>query len=221
MRALARMDGTRAVLDDGLARLERATTAAMREATTGLKEELRDQVEAAGLGPRLAKTWQGNTYPKSGTSLEPAGYVYSKAPKIVSFFNEGQVVKATRGRFLAIPTDDTPRKRGGRPLSVDEVETRYGRRLQFVSPGDGGFRTPSTRRGGVAFLVMPGLVIRKSSQRWRNAGPLDKKRGRATQSVIMFILVPEVAGQKKLDLEGPTRRWAARVPGAIEKHFED
>jgi hypothetical protein len=36
----------------------------MREATDGLKTELRGQITSADLGSRLANTWLGEVYPK-------------------------------------------------------------------------------------------------------------------------------------------------------------
>lgn len=220
MRVTVKMEGLHEVLGGALARIEKGTTDGMREAATGLKEELREQVRSAGLGERMAKTWRSEVYPRSGTSLNPAAWVKSRAPKIVSFFEEGKPVRARNGRFLAIPTDDTPRKRGGRPMSVDEVQARYGKRLQLI-PSSARFATPSMRRPGVAYLVLKDLVIRKSSQKWRNRSAREMARGRQSSTVIMFILVPIVKGQKRLDLRAAAETWAARVPGLIEKNMPE
>jgi len=42
---------------------ERAVTAGIREATDGLKTELRRQIISAALGTRLAKTWRSRSIP--------------------------------------------------------------------------------------------------------------------------------------------------------------
>jgi hypothetical protein len=51
---------------------EKAVTAAMREAGTGLKTAWRGQITGAGLGRRLANSIRSQTYPKAGESLNAA-----------------------------------------------------------------------------------------------------------------------------------------------------
>jgi len=62
--------------------IERAVTSGMRDAADGLKQDLREDVIAAGLGERLYRTWRGKTFPELGESAEAAAYVWSRAPKI-------------------------------------------------------------------------------------------------------------------------------------------
>lgn len=223
MRIAAGIENLEQTLQGSVGQIQRATTGAMREATVMLKDELRAQMRAAGLGGRLPNSWQGKTYPDGGNSLDPAGFVWSKAPKIADFFSKDSVVRARFGSFLAIPSENVPLGRGGRRMSVAEVEAKYGRRLVFIEPHDRGFRarTPSILRHGVAYLVLKGLVIRKSSQRYRNPTSREVARGRATQDVIMFTLVPQVVGRKKLDIEGAAQRAAAAVPGLVEKYLAE
>ena len=59
---------------------EKAVTAGVGEAAEGLKTELRTQITNAGLGPRLARTWRSETFPKGQNSIRAAGLVWSKAP---------------------------------------------------------------------------------------------------------------------------------------------
>ena len=61
-----------------------AVTTGVRDATEGLKGELRSQITGAGLGARLANTWRGEVYPKGRESLGAAGLVYSRAPVVVA-----------------------------------------------------------------------------------------------------------------------------------------
>ncbi len=79
-------------------------TAGIREATDGLKTELRGQITRAGLGTRLANTWRGEVYPRGQPSIGAAGYVWSKAPGIIRLYAEGAVIRSKEGLFLAIPT---------------------------------------------------------------------------------------------------------------------
>ncbi|MGW5960753.1 DUF6441 family protein, partial [Methylorubrum thiocyanatum] len=52
--------------------IARSVTAGMREITDGLKEDLRADVRESGLGQRLANTWRGQTFPRTGESTEAA-----------------------------------------------------------------------------------------------------------------------------------------------------
>jgi Family of unknown function (DUF6441) len=88
--------------------IEGAVAAGTREAGRGLKTELRRQVTSAGLGQRLANSWRDRHYPNR--KLDAAALVYTKAPQIIRAFDEGAVIRSRRGRFLAIPTENAPRK---------------------------------------------------------------------------------------------------------------
>ncbi len=67
--------------------IERAVSGGTREASRGLKAELRRQVAGAGLGPRLAHGWRDKHYPNE--KLDAASLVYTKAPQIVRAFDDG------------------------------------------------------------------------------------------------------------------------------------
>jgi hypothetical protein len=88
--------------------VERAVASGTREAGRGLKAELRRQVASAGLGQRLANSWRDKHYPNQ--RLDAASLVYTKAPQIIRAFDEGALIRSKRGRFLAIPTENAPRK---------------------------------------------------------------------------------------------------------------
>lgn len=197
MKIDVKMAGLARAAEAGLARVARGTTAGMREATTGLKDDLRDQVLRAGFNQRLANTWRGNTYPRQGASLEPAAYVYSKAPKIVFAFTSGATIRPVNGsRYLWIPTDKVPKKRtrgGSAAISPEEVEQRFG--PFFYRPG---------KRGGLVAMVV-------STRRRRGA-----HRG---QGVAMFNLRRTVDMPKLLELQRPAQAWAARAVVLIERNI--
>jgi len=66
MRLQAAIQGDlNALLQAELAAAARAVTGGIREATAGLKAELRGQITGAGLGTRLANPWRGEIYPRS------------------------------------------------------------------------------------------------------------------------------------------------------------
>lgn len=83
---------------------ERAVSAAIREAGTGLKSAWRLQITGAGLGTRLANSIRSQTFPKSGESLGAAALVWSKAPVIVGAHDTGPLIRSRNGFWLAIPT---------------------------------------------------------------------------------------------------------------------
>ena len=131
--------------------LERATAVGTKEAGRGLKTELRRQVASAGLGQRLANSWRDKHYPNQ--KLDAASLVYTKAPQIIRAFDEGAVIRSKRGRFLAIPTENAPRKgTDGRRISPSTFpEHRFGP-LRFVPRPE---RTLAPGRGWIARLVQP------------------------------------------------------------------
>lgn len=211
--------GLNAALAAEAADIRKAELAGMKFGEAGMRGELREITEAV-LGPRVARTWKGRVYDNAGQETGPAAFVYSKAPKIISFNAADNVVRARGHRFMAIPTDDAPRKAGGGRISVEEAERRFGRRLQFIDPADRGFHTPSRKVAGVAYLVLKDLVVRKSNQRWRNASAREKASGkRALSAVILFVLEPQVRARKRIDLQAVADRWGDATAAEIASNI--
>lgn len=184
-------------------RIEAAVAAAVDEATDGLKEDLRDQTFTA-LGRKVAFAWQGRLYPNKDDARGPAGFVWSKAPKIIDFWR-AERIRTPVGNAFAIPVNPVV-KRFGRAMSIAEVESRFNQDLQPV-------RLPSGNIG-----LFADLVRGKSSRRpgFRQATKRRAAAGRKAEKVLMFVLVRNIRSRKLIDLEGPARRWAARVPVLIE-----
>jgi hypothetical protein len=212
MRATARIDGLDAACMFELGRVEESITGAMADATAGLKEDLRAQVRAAGLGDRLAKTWQSKVYPVGQKSASPAGFVWSKAPKIVHAFAIGATITAKQSRFLAIPTDAVPMKRQGRrmaPMSPEEVEHAFNQDL-ILQRGRGG-----------NILGFVNVIRAKSRRRpgWRQGTRGRLAQGRALERVLMFTFVPRVRMPRLLDLQTLADKWGAKVPVYFEQRM--
>ena len=179
---------------------ERAVTAAMREAGTGLKSAWRLQVTGAGLGTRLANSIRSQNFPRSGESLDAAALVWSKAPVIVGAHDTGALIRSRDGFWLAIPTPAAGRGlRGGRITPV-EWERRRGLRLRFVY-----------RRRGPSLLVADRARINKRGQ----AVASRSKTGRNQVTTPIFLLVPQVKLPKRLDLARAAERAHDAVPGLI------
>lgn len=195
--------------------LAEASTDAMRGATLTMKAALRDQVRAAGLGSKVANTWRGDTYPKTGSALDPAGWAYSNAPAIIDAFSSGATIRPHDGRgYLWIPTRNVPRKpSAGRAtnrgrMSPAEVEVRFnqdfiirrgrrGHKLAFIAKGRG--QTPKGRTRRVA------------------KGRLA--HGDAAELVLMFTLVPSVRLPKLLDPQAAGNEGAADYVARLDANL--
>lgn len=187
--------------------IERAVTSGMRDAADALKGELREQVVSAGLGDRLARTWRGKVFPESGDSMEAAAFVWSRAPKLIDAFDRGVTIRSARGLFLAIPTAAAGAVGRGATGKRERItptgwERRTGMKLRFVY-----------RRGRPSLLVADSARVTSRGLAVRNR----RRSGDAT--IVVFILVPQVSLRKRLDVESPAKKQAARVPGYIARHW--
>jgi hypothetical protein len=178
---------------------EKAVTAAMREAGTGLKSAWRGQITGAGLGRRLANSIRCQTYPKAGESLNAATLVWSKAPVIVGAHDTGPLIRSKNGFWLAIPLPAAGKSlRGGR-ITPGEWERRTGLRLRFVY-----------RRTGPSLLVAEARLNTKGQ-----AVVSRSKTGRGKVTAPIFLLVPQVKLPKRLGLARDAERALDGVPGLI------
>ena len=178
---------------------EKAVTAAMREAGTGLKTAWRTQITGAGLGPRLANTIRSEQFPKGKPSLNAAALVWSKAPVIVGAHDTGPLIRSKTGFWLAIPTPAAGKSARGGRVTPGEWERRSGLRLRFVY-----------RRTGPSLLVAEGRLNTRG-----RAVASRSKSGRGMTTVPIFLLVPQVKLPKRLDLTRDAVRAHDAVPGLI------
>jgi hypothetical protein len=202
----------RADLQAELHDIEDAVSSGTRQAGRGLKAELRRQVGSAGLGQRLANSWRDKHYPNQ--KLDAASLVYTKAPQIIRAFDEGAVIRSKRERFLAIPTENAPRKgTDGRRISPSTFpDHRFGP-LRFVP-----------RPSGPSLLVVDGLrasFSRKSGElrSFRRATDRARRSGQGLTTVVMFLLVPQVKLSKRLDVAREAEHWSAQLPALIEQQL--
>ena len=190
--------------------LEQAVAAGTKSAGQSLKTELRRQVASAGLGQRLANSWRDRHYPNQ--RLDAASLVYTKAPQIIRAFDEGAVIRSTRGRFLAIPTENAPKKgTDGRRISPSTFPKHRFGPLRFVP-----------RQTGPSLLVVDGLRASYSRQAgelrgFRRATEGARRSGQGLTTVVMFLLVPQVKLSKRLDVTRAAERWSAQLPALIEQ----
>jgi hypothetical protein len=124
------------------------------------------------------------------------------------------VIRSRRGRFLAIPTENAPRKgTDGKRISPSTFpEHRFGP-LRFVP-----------RQSGPSLLVVDGLRASFSRQAgqlrgFRRATERARRSGQGLTTVVMFLLVPQVKLRKRLDVARAAERWSGQLPTLIEQQL--
>lgn len=212
MRLLAALSGELdKIMADELKAAERAVTTGVRQATEGLKADLRMQITAAGMGQRLANTWRGEVYPKGKLSISAAGLVFSRAPTIVSAHDRGVTIRSKDGFWLAIPLPAAGKARRGKKLTPGEWERLHGQRLRFVY-----------RRGKPALLVAEQQRARQGKRGgFGRASDSALRSGRGLASVPMFLLVPQVTLNKKLDVAQAGQHWVNRLPSLVTQAWPE
>ena len=183
---------------------EKAVSAAIKDAGTGLKTAWRGQITGAGLGSRLARTIRSETYPKARPSLNAAALVWSKAPVIITAHDTGPLIRSRGGLWLAIPTEAAGRGRGGKRPTPREWEARTGLELRVIP-----------RRRGPSLLVAEGRLNSKG-----RAVASRSKTGRGLTSVPIFLLVKQVRLRKRLDLARDAERAVNGLPEKIVANWE-
>jgi hypothetical protein len=192
--------------------IEYSVAAAMSDVEAGLKDELREQIVAAGMSSRLAKTWRGKRFPEGRPSINATAFVWSRAADIVDAFDKGVPIVARQRKYLAIPTPDAGVRQTserGRRLTPAIWEAETGVALRFVP------------RGNHALLVTDGFYVRQPA-RWRRRkgfAPMRNGEPSGKRAAVIFVLVPQVGPRKRFDVDGAANRWAGRVDGLIARHW--
>lgn len=205
-------------LDRDLRAIEKGVTTAVVEQGDEAHLALRRETQAR-LGKKVARAWRKKKFP-AGASMSPAMFIYSKAPKIVRAFSEDTLIRSKDGFFLAIPTENAPKRGVGRKRisPANWPEHRFGR-LRFVY-----------RRSGPSLLVVDGLRashsrktgefrgFRKNQGKSKRGGTYTRLQG--SQTVVMFLLVPQARLKKRLNPKKIERDHSRRLPGRIAREVE-
>lgn len=195
------------IVDD----LAAANTAAMHRTVDGIKRDMRQAIQAAGLGRRLGFTIGSEVYPKAGKSLEPAGVLRSRgksAENILRSYLEGTTIKGKRG-WLAIPVRKNLPVLGRNTKPTPElVEQRLGRPLRWVKA-----------RGRSTGLLVADSVTRGKTGKRVSAYGRDRTRGQRRsgrpETLVMFILVRQVQVRKRLEFAPLVQRWIDQLPRLV------
>jgi hypothetical protein len=194
-----------------LAAAQGVTNAATRMATR-VKLALREDVRRAGLGDRIANTWQANIYPTNKPSLHAAALVYSKAPEIITAFTDDITIHANNGVYLAIPTENVPHI-GNRRMKVRDVELRFGQKLILI-------RSKHSQN----LLGFVDVVPAKSGHGFRKR--TEGRSSRATKRILMFVFVRQVRLAKRLTsvtdvADRFSGEWEALIGEEVAKQIGD
>jgi hypothetical protein len=204
-----------ALLSGTEVQIAKSVTAGMRDVADGLKRDLRADVVGAGLGQRLANTWRGDVFPRSGESVDAAAYLSTKAPKLINAFDRGVTITAKNRKFLAIPTPEAgvrhvSRSKGSGRITPAIWERETGVKLRFVPTKTGGLLVSDAN-----YRRQPLRSQRRKSFRpIKGSGPAE---GRSF--VVIFVLVPQARLGKRFDIEATAQRWAGQVQGAIARNW--
>ncbi len=209
----------------------RSTTTAIRQQTRGTilafrqntKQVLSDRTRSGG-ARGVANAWRSRIYPERGLSDDPAGFLYTKAPEVISNLEFAQTITPKAGRsFLAIPTVQAQNfvKRGTRITGTGRRRTSRLSPANFPTQRFGRLRFVPTKRGGV--LVADNLrptFSRKTRQQSgiRRAGPNSRNKGR---SVVMFVLVRQVRPRRKTRFREIFLQRGANIPRQIASLYEN
>lgn len=205
MRLTVTIDGDIIKLMAAEARAGRkAVKRGMVQAGAAVKGAWRAEIAAAGLGERLARSIRSQVYPIGDDSFNAATLIWTKAPKIIGAHDQGPLIRSARGVWLAIPLPAAGFGRYGRKLSPQQWEQMRGMKLRFVY-----------RPGRAALLVADGRQNKKG--RGVRSG---SKTGLNRATVPIFVLVPQVKLQKRLDIESIANRVGASVPGMIVANWK-
>lgn len=189
---------------------ETAVTRAVDGVGVAIKNDWRGQIVGAGLGDGLAFSVRSKTYPDWTVSANAAAEVKSAAGDILTGHDEGSLITARNGRYLAIPMpvvrdipQVTPEKfKRVRGMDLRPVKTARG--LLLVAEGR------LTKRARA-----PGFARAKKKLRLKSGA-----FGMHAVSFVAFVLVPQVKLPKRLDLMPAAQAHAARLDGMIVRAYE-
>lgn len=163
----------------------------VRAAGLAAQQRLRQQVTSSLRGAQgVANAWRIKFYPDGKPSLGAAAVVSSRAPNIIRAFDAGEVIGPRNARYLAIPLPAAgPVNVGGKRITPRSYAQRTGQTLAFVE-----------RPGKAALLV---------------ANPPRGAGGTRPRPVAVFVLVPQIAPRKRLDVDAVARQASEDLARAI------
>lgn len=213
--------------DDVMTELERdvagSVTDATAEGTELLKQDLRADT-ADHLSVRLAKSWRSRLYPTGQSSLDPAGWVWTKVPKLVDAFDRGVRIRSIHGWWIPIPQPAA----GAKGYAASAVGRAYGSRAKLERVTPAGFERRTGLKLRFVFVSSRVALLVVDAARYDSRGRAARLSAKGRHSrlyrdggktIVVFVLVPEGKLKKRLDVDGAAARAEARMPGLLTKHW--
>jgi uncharacterized protein YjlB len=226
-------------VEEGIREQSRDLRDGVVRASQALLTDVRDQTSSAFKGNGVTRAWRSRIYPTSPftVTLHPAAVVWTRAPNIVSAFEEGKTITARRGRYLCWPTGynaiggrRNKGSRGGLRVTPDEMKAAKGQSVIITSKSDRTLKLwclrvrqasstggKSGRGRGRVRLFVGNRNVEVNTGRGK-AGERKARQEQLVESglVPMFFLKRSVNPGKRLDIAGAANRAEARLADYLE-----
>lgn len=188
-----------------------SVSSAMGRIGKSVKQAWRGQIISAGLGGRLANTIRDQVYPIGKPSMNAVAFIHTKAPVIIAAHDEGPLIRARNGVWLAIPLPAAGKGFGGSPMTPGQWQFKNGKKLVFLQ---------NNPRSAV-LAAEDGVRVNA-----RGVGVRDRRRVRAgsqrqTTLVPIFVLVRQAKLPKRLNLAALADQGASAAASLIVNGWKD
>jgi len=171
-----------------------------------LQREMAGQTQRAGLGHGLSKSWKTKTYNKNAKDKFAKKLVYTDSPKVMEGFETGGVRKPTKGKWIAIPTENVPKSR--RKRYTPENWPKSYPELYFAQDTN-----------GKAYLV--GQTVHKTNKHGKTRiSKTSRKTESQAETVIYFFLVKQTKHVKRLSFEHASKHHQKKMKLYISQELD-
>lgn len=228
-----------AIVQDETVETARGLRDGIDTARAALQQELRDQSSRAFKGRSIANSWRSRTFPQNPltVTMHPSALVWTRAPNIVSAFEEGQAITVKNGKYLCWPTSFNAARgrrnsgsRGGLRVTPEEMAAAKGQSVVLPSRTRGLFlwclrvRQASSRGGrsgrgrGRVRLYVGNRNVEILTGRIRAGERAEKAAELVARGIVpMFFLSRQVTPGKRLDVAGAAAKADAALPSKMER----
>lgn len=168
----------------------------------------------AALGQRVANAWRMETYDNANEGpAHQAGFIWSKAPKIIRAFSEGIRITGRFGNWLAIPLPAAGRAPARRRMTPALFEQLRGLKLRMIY----------SKGRGSALLVTDGARLSGHGRGRMLPAPGGGRLGigraqraaRGGMTIPIFVLVKSIKVPKRLELAAHRRSIEADLYNSL------
>jgi cold shock CspA family protein len=197
-------------------KIKRAATDTVRDATQLAKDAGRQAIAKGGFGTRFQNTLRSTVYPKSGDSLNAAGYIFDVVDW-AGVFETGATITASGKKLLWIALESAPVGQGGHRLSPSEYIAAGGKLISVNVPG----KPPML--GTMVNDKAPGPWGRKrfTAKQLVHGGYKKGYAGTAMRFQPLYVGKAAVTDPQKFDVYAAVDKIADIIPELFAAHFAD